>query len=166
MYKWLGSILIIASCTGIGFSKSQDMRKHLEELEELKKLFYLLKSELQYTRAPFAEVFEKIGRKANPPFDSWLFVLASRLQKKGTGSFCEIWKETIQEKLQECRLCEEEFEELKQIGKSLEYMESIDLYIEQLEYKIEHTREEYKTKKKLCQSMGIMGGIFLVILLL
>jgi len=166
MLKILGTVLILLASAGIGFSKSLDMYEHLRQLQELHKLFQYIRSELQYTRAPFAEVFEKIGRKANPPFDSWLFVLASRLQKKGTGSFCEIWKETIQEKLQECRLCEEEFEELKQIGKSLEYMESIDLYIEQLEYKIEHTREEYKTKKKLCQSMGIMGGIFLVILLL
>ena len=166
MLKVLGSLMIFVACAGFGLSKSQELQRHLEQLGEMKRIFYLLRSEVQYTRAPFAEVFEKIGRKANPPFDSWLFVLASRLQKKGTGSFCEIWKETIQEKLQECRLCEEEFEELKQIGKSLEYMESIDLYIEQLEYKIEHTREEYKTKKKLCQSMGIMGGIFLVILLL
>ena len=166
MLKILGVIFILLATTAIGFSKSHEMYAHIRQLEELHKLFQYMRSELQYTRAPFADVFEKIGRKANPPFDCWLLELSSRLRENGAGSFWSIWKDTIQEKLQECRLQEEEREELKQVGKSLEYMESINLYIEQLEYKIEHTREEYKTKKKLCQSMGIMGGVFLVILLL
>ena len=62
MLKIVGCIVILASCTGLGFSKSSEMQSHLDELEELKKIFYLLKSELQYTKAPFAEVFEKIGQ--------------------------------------------------------------------------------------------------------
>lgn len=166
MFKWIGSLLIIAACSGIGISKSQEMQRHLEELEELKKLFYLLRSELQYTRAPFAEVFEKIGKKTKAPFGAWLLCLCQRLRDKATGSFWEIWCTSIVEDLQECRLKEDEIEELKNVGKNLEYMESMDLYIEQMEYKIKNTRETYRSKRKLCQSMGIMGGIFLVILLL
>lgn len=166
MYKWIGSILIIVACSGIGISKSQEMQRHLNELDELKKIFYLLRSELQYTRAPFAEVFEKIGKKTKDPFETWLMKLCQRLREKGTGSFWEIWCISITEDLCECCLKEDELEELENVGKNLEYMESLDLYIEQMEYRIKNIREVYRSKRKLCQSMGIMGGIFLVILLL
>lgn len=166
MHKWIGSILIIIACTGIGICKSQDMQLHLAELEELKKIFCLLKGELQYTRAPFTEVFEKLAGKAAVPYKAWFISLSQKLNDKTRGSFHEIWCLSIAEDLQESRLKEDEIEDLKNVGKSLEYMESLDVYIEQMEYKIKNTREVYKSKRKLCQSMGVMGGIFLVILFL
>lgn len=166
MLKLIGSILILAACTGIGFSKSSEMQLHLNELEELKKIFYLLKSELQYTRAPFAEVFEKIGRKTKEPFQTWLLDLCSRLNEKRSGIFWDMWCNSIEENLNGSKLKEDELAELKSVGKNLEYIESLDLYLEQMEYRIQNTRENYRSKRKLCQSLGIMGGIFLVILLL
>ena len=166
MLKIIGSILIITATTSIGFSNSNEMQCHLRELEELKKIFCLLRSELQYTRAPFAEVFEKIGQKTMQPFQMWFFELCAKLNEKRCGMFWEIWCLSITEDLQGTKLKADELEELKNVGKNLEYMESLDLYIEQLEYKITNTREAYRSKRKLCQSMGVMGGIFLVILLL
>ena len=164
--KLIGSIFILASCTGFGFSKSSELQAHLNELEELKKIFYLLKSELQYTRAPFAEVFEKIGQKTKEPFQSWLLDLCARLKEKRSGMFWDMWCCSIEDNLKGSRLKEDELKELKNIGKNLEYIESLDLFIEQMEFRIKNTRENYRTKQKLCQSLGIMGGIFLVILLL
>lgn len=166
MLKFIGSIFIITATTCIGFTKSNEMRCHLYELEELKKLFCLLRSELQYTHAPFAEVFSKITEKTSTPYREWLSNLSQRLKNKTRGSFWEIWCLSIAEDLYETNLKEDELEELKNVGKNMEYIESLDLFIEQLEYRIKNTREAYRSKRKLCQSMGIMGGIFLVILLL
>lgn len=166
MFKWIGSILIIGACSGIGFTKSKELQNHLSELEEIKKLFYLLRSELQYTRAPFAEVFEKIATKVKSPYKEWLISTGQKLSKKTQGSFWEIWCQSITEDLKESKLKEDEIEELITVGKNLEYIESLNLFIEQIEYRVKNTREIYRSKRKLCQSMGIMGGIFLVILLL
>ena len=132
----------------------------------MKKIFYLLKSELQYTRAPFAEVFEKIGQKTREPFQTWLLDLCNRLKEKRSGMFWDMWCNSIDENLKGSRLKEDELKELKNVGKNLEYIESLDLFIGQMEYGIKNTRESYRTKRRLCQSLGIMGGIFLVILLL
>ena len=166
MLKIIGSIFIITATTGIGFSKSRDLQNHLNTLEELKTLFCLLRSELQYTHAPFAEVFSKISTKTSTPYREWLSQLSRQLMNKTRGSFWEIWCLSIEEDLQKRNLKEDELEELKTVGKNMEYIESLDLFIEQLEYRIKNTREAYRSKRKLCQSMGIMGGIFLVILLL
>lgn len=166
MLKLIGSVLIITATTGIGFSKSKDLQHHLNMLEELKKLFCLLRSELQYTHATFAEVFSKISTKTITPYREWLSNLSQRLKNKTRGSFWEIWCLSITEDLNATNIKEDELEELKNVGRNLEYMESLDLFIEQMEYRIKNTREVYRSKRKLCQSMGIMGGIFLVILLL
>ena len=166
VFKWIGCIMIILGCSGMGFSKSRDLQLHLKELEEIKKIFSLIRSELHYTREPFEEVFEKIARKTTTPYRNWLTQLSQKLTKKTKSSFWEIWCMSIIEDLYGSRLKEDELEELKNVGKCLEYMESLDLYIEQMEYKINNTRETYKSKKKICQSMGVMGGVFLVILFL
>lgn len=166
MYKWSGCILILVACSGIGFSASSELQGHLYELEELKKIFCLLKSELHYTRAPFSEVFEKIGNKAISPYREWLMMLSQRINSKTGSTFYEIWCVSIANDLKKSRLKVDELDELKSAGKSLEYLDSLDGYLEQLEYKIKNTREAYQSKRKLCQSMGVMGGIFLLILFL
>lgn len=166
MHKWLGSILIIVACSAIGICKGQEMQWHLKDLEQIKQLFYMLRSELQYTKAPLTEVFEKLGKKVGGRYGEWFLLLCERLKERGNGSFWEIWCYSLDRDLNGSYLEVKEIEELKNVGKNLSYFESLDLYIDQLEHDIQNTRESYQSKRKLCQSMGIMGGIFLVILLL
>lgn len=166
MQKIIGSIIVVAVCTVMGFEKSRELQLHLKELEELKKMFTILKGELQYTRAPFSEMFFKISKKTEGIYKEWLIHLSEDLEKRKMGTLQEAWKTTILKYLNESRLTVEEKEELRQIGNSLGYPETIELYLEQLEVSIQSTREELKAKKKLYQSMGIMCGIFLVIVLL
>ena len=123
--KLIGSVLIFVASCGIGYTKIQEMKLHFEELEELKKMFCLLKSELQYTRTPFSEVFEKIGQKTREPYQTWMLSLCKRLNKKSGAMFWEIWCVSIADYLQGSKLTEEEKEELKQVGKNLEYIESL-----------------------------------------
>ena len=108
MLKFIGSILIITATSGIGFSKSRDLQNHLNTLEELKKIFCLLKSELQYTHAPFAEVFSKISTKTSTAYREWLSNLSQRLMNKTRGSFWEIWCLSITEDLNKTNLKEDE----------------------------------------------------------
>lgn len=166
MLKLIGCICVLVSSFCIGMNRSEDLKRHLESLEELKKIFCILRSELEYTRAPFSELFEKMIKKVSINFAKWLHELVDRLQEKSNGTFVEIWSATIEEQLKTINLSEEDLQELKSIGKQLEYINQIDLYIERLEYKIIQTRKSYQSKRKLWKSLGIMGGIFLVILLL
>lgn len=166
MLKLIGCICVLVSSFCIGMNRSEDLKRHLESLEELKKIFCILRSELEYTRAPFSELFEKMIKKVSINFAKWLHELVDRLQEKSNGTFEEIWSATIEEQLKTSNLSEEDLQELKSIGKQLEYINQIDLYIERLEYKIVETRKAYQSKRKLWKSLGIMGGIFLVILLL
>lgn len=166
MQKVIGSIIVIAVCTALGFEKSNDLQRHLNALEELRKIFVLLRSEMQYTKAPFAELFFKVSRKVEGVYRQWLSKLSKDLENYENGTLNEVWSASVYEQLKESRLKKEELDELCRVGKSLGYLETLELYIEQLDFSIERTREELKNKKKLCQTLGIMCGIFLVIVLL
>lgn len=166
MQRIIGSIMVIAVCTALGFEKSRELQLHLNSLEELKKLFTLLKSEVQYTKAPFAEVFLKLSKKMNGSYKDWLLYVSRQLEKRERETLHKVWKTSVYEYLKDCKLTKEELEELCDVGGTLGYIETLDIYLNQLDFSIQNTREELKTKKKLYQSMGIMCGIFLVIVLL
>jgi len=166
MQKIIGSIIVVAVCSVMGFEKSRELQLHLKELEELKKVFILLRSEMQYTRVTFVEMFLKISKKIEGLYRSWLIQLSETLEKHEKGTLQEAWELAILDSLKESRLTIEEKEELCRVGSSLGYPEAIELYLEQLELSIQRTREELKNKNKLYQSMGILCGIFLVIVLL
>lgn len=165
MQKVIGSLMILSASAAMGFEKSHELKRHLEELEELKRVFVLIRSELQYTKAPFSEVFLKLCSKTKGIFSLWLEELGVELEKREGGTLQEIWMQSIVNQLSNSTLRQEELEELYKVGEGLGYMETLDLYLEQLEITIQKTREEYKIKKKLFQSLGVLGGIFLVIVL-
>ena len=75
-----------------------------------------------------------------------------------------------------CRFCDyiddnsRDREELARLGECLGYLDASTqettaaLYLEELKREIERTNLEAPAKKKLYQSMGILGGIFLALL--
>ena len=68
-------------------------------------------------------------------------------------------------------LTKEDKEEFARFGESLGYLDvemqknAMKLYLKELEQKIEYLQKEIPQKRKLYQSLGVMGGIFLLILL-
>lgn len=83
-----------------------------------------------------------------------------------------MWTESIDRCLIKSQLKNKDKEELKAIGMQMGYLDeqmqlgTIDLYLEQLSFVIQKTREELVMKKRLCNCLGVMGGIFLVIILI
>jgi len=166
MQKVIGSIMVIAVCTALGFEKSRELQMHLKQLEELKRLFMIIHNELKVTKATLSEIFLKASKKTETPYKEWLNKLAKQLEICGAGTFMELWKNSIQISLGKTTLRKDEIYELEQVGLGIQYIDTLELYLNQLDFSIQNTREELKAKKKLYQSMGIMCGIFLVIVLL
>lgn len=171
MQKLVGSVLILAASTGIGFLKGMDMQKYLKELQDLRQVFLMLRSEIRYTKAPLAEAFLHISRRIEGVYGKWLVSLAGRMEEKSGGMFQDIWKESVENALGKTHLKETDLEQLSLFGRNIGYLDgemqmgTIDLYLEQLQVEIEQMRDGLAVKKKLCNCLGVMGGIFLVVLI-
>lgn len=170
MQKIIGSILILIASTGIGVLKGMDLKKHLKELQSLKQIFLMLRSEIKCTKTPLGEAFSHIGRRMEGIYGRWLLSVARQAEEKSEKSFWELWNRSVEESFTETKLKKAEVEQLKAFGRNIGCLDEelqigmIELYLEQLDMEIQQSRESLEIKKRLYHCLGVMGGIFLVII--
>ena len=132
----------------------------------------MLRGELKYTKSPLQEAFAHIAVRMQEPFCTFLAQTAEKMEHLDGQPFSGLWQEQIECCLVGTRLKKEEREQLAALGEVLGYLDlemqlsSIELYLEQLNVRIHGAQETLTGKQKLCQSLGIAGGIFLIILLI
>ncbi|MBQ8184748.1 MAG: stage III sporulation protein AB [Lachnospiraceae bacterium] len=171
MLKLLGSLLVLACSAGLGVAGSMDLKRHCMELRLLKQAVYMLRGEIKHAKAPLPEAFGALAGRMASPFSEFFANLAQGLVSGEGRSLKELWEKEIRESLKQSTLRRDEKQRFQQLGEGLGYldlemqMSTIELYLEQLEGDIARAQEELQTKQKLYQSLGIAGGIFLVILL-
>lgn len=172
MIRILGAVLVVAASAGIGFSYSFRLGRRLEQLRQLQRMAMLLKGEISYGCAALPEALSCVGRKLPEPFARFLGQMAGRLREYPDKSFQEVFQEEAEENLGQSALTAKDKEALMQMGAFLGYLDkdmqlkTMELYLQELEREIEDAKDSVPGKQKLCQSLGIMGGLFLAILLI
>ena len=143
MLKLAGACLILCSAAGIGASYSGDLKRRVRELRVIKQMMYMLQGEIRYAHLPLPEAFTHVSVRLPAPFGLFLSGIART-----------------------------DLEQLENLGELLVYLDSemqlsaIRLYLEQLEQSLAEAQEQMGSRQRLYQSLGIAGGVFLVILLL
>ncbi len=172
MLKVLGSILVLLCSAGLGAAGSMDLKRHCMELRFLKQAVYMLRGEIKYSKAPLPEAFGSLSKRLPAPLSEFFSHLEEELLRPEGQNLGDVWRKEIERSLKQSTLKKEEKQKLQNLGESLGYLDlemqlsTMELYLEQLEEDIVLAQEEIRTKQKLYQSMGIAGGIFLVILLI
>ena len=86
--------------------------------------------------------------------------------------FGSIWEAVLEEQGIRPMLGTEEWELMCRFGNSIGYLDlemqqkTLALYLEELERAIEQLRREEPEKKRLCWGLGILGGLFLAVVLM
>lgn len=171
MTKLLGAMLVIAASAGIGYMTGLDYQKYLDELRYLRMIMLQIKGEISYTRGALLEVFERTAGRVKEPYSSWFMHMSRTLEERSKQSFSRIWTSCIESDLKQTRLKREDIEDLKQTGISLGYLDvsmqvgMLELYLERLELKIHQIQAEVTSKRRVWNCLGVLGGIFLTIML-
>ena len=98
--------------------------------------------------------------------------LYERLENRQGTSLSGIWEEETRRYLAETGIPQDIMESLIRLGSELGTIDiemqvrTLDLYLEQMEQKMEDMRTEQKERIRLYQCVGVTGGIFLAIILL
>ncbi|WP_367567497.1 stage III sporulation protein AB [Lacrimispora sp.] len=172
--RWLrilGAVFVIISCSGLGFFMAGQWNQHLKTVEKLRKMIFLLKAEIVYGNSPLAEAFERTGKRAGGEMGALFERVADRLFKQQGELFYQVWQEEIDRMPKEVCLSKEDKQNLKGLGEHLGYLDmdmqerNILLYLEQLDLTIDYLREHKQEKSRLYTSLGIMGGLFLTIVM-
>lgn len=169
--KTAGICLVLFSSTAIGFWCSGRLKERIEELETIRRLLLMLRGEIKYTRSTLTEAFGTIGRRLREPYGSLLLNTADAMEQMQGQTLSQIWEQCVEEALKESALTKEDKEKLIHLGSQLGYLDTemqlstIELYLEQTQEEIKNAAENFKRNGRLYRTMGIMAGIFLVILM-
>ena len=169
--KLTGSLLVTCSCGALGLWEAAQWKEHLRMLEQLKKMVIMLRGEILYTHAPLGEAFGHVGRKSDGILGELFLAVEERISQRQGEPFYVIWKEETEKRKKDMLLSEREMKELAAFGEHLGYLDlemqehTVALYMEQLDMSIGFYREHEREQSRLYTSLGIMGGLFLSIMM-
>ena len=172
MLRFIGGILIITAATGAGILYGMELQEYLEKLLYIRHIIYMIKGELEYSSAPLSEVFGRISARVREPYRQWLGAMEKQVENREEDAFLKIWMRSVDKYLKELHLKSEHSIQLKELGTYLGQTDgasesrNLQLYLGRLELEIEKVREGMASKKRIGNCLGVMGGIFLVVLLI
>lgn len=173
-FKWLGSLLVLFAAGGFGVWSAMQWRERLRLLEKLRQMIYFLKGEITYSHAPLAEGLERVGKREPGPLGKLFTLVAESICRQEGESLREIWRREVETLSSPCvrlPLTSEDLEQLTGLGEHLGYLDvdmqerTLSLYLEQLDLSIAYLRDNQREKCRLYTSLGIVGGMFLVIIM-
>lgn len=172
LMKTVGGVFVIAATSIWGHVAAERVRNHYSQLQYLQKLLYLLRGEILYARSYLGEAFLQIGQTAKSPYREWLLKMCSQMEGDIRDVFARMWEENTKAFLADSGLPKEEVLRLAAFGNQLGIadaemqVKTLDLYLEEIRVSMEEMREEMRTKIRLCHCLGVMGGIFITVLLI
>lgn len=169
--KLSGITLITGSSTAIGFLLSGRLKERIEELKTIKKLLVLLRGEIRYNHATLTESFQIIAGRMDSIYEMFLLRVSEDLKAMDGQTLAQIWEHNVRDCFRESAMSREDKDRLISLGSQLGYLDiemqlnTIELYLEQLQEEISSAQETLKRNGKLYQTMGVIAGIFVVLLI-
>lgn len=171
-FKLIGCGLVILSSAGIGIYFSVQLKARIEELIELKKILLLLRGNIRYASTPLTEALYSISLRHTGELRAFLDYVCEQMEQMRGKTIDQIWKEGVELTLKSLALNKQDKQDLISFGTNLGYLDkemqlsSIDYYVATLETEIEEASKTSKEKSYLYNSLGLMAGIFVTIVLI
>lgn len=172
IYKVIGGILTFASCSLLGLYYSFREGYRIADLNELKKALVILRSEIEFSHASLPEALAGISKRTEKRTGDFFGFLRDRLSENSGEEISVLWSMAVKEKLSLTHLAAEDFECLERFGKTLGYpdkkmqTDSIDIAIEYINSKITLLNVQNERTRRMYRSVGIVGGILIVVVLI
>ena len=172
MIKMVGAVLVLVSAYAIGSLLALQVKEQEKWLKDCKTTLFLLLGELEYRQMPMPEALEIVGRRHGGRLSVFFQKTAEELRKKEGISLQEVWRMQAVSFLKESPLSREQKEEFAELGVCFVEADmetrkkSLDFYLSRLEEDIVSLRKTGADKAYLCRTLGMLGGIFLLILVL
>lgn len=172
MVKLIGAVLVLTSAYAMGSVLALRVKEQEKWLKEIKTTLFLLMGELEYRQMPFPEALETVGERHAGKLSAFFRVLSEELKKKDGFSLQDIWRRLAFSAIKDSPLTKQQKEEFAELGLSFSETDketrknSLEFYLNRLEEDIVVLREKGGEKAYLCRTLGMLCGIFLLILVL
>lgn len=163
-----GLLLLLAAASGMGLWSSARLNRQAKTLEEVLQMLMLMKGEIRYGNVTLKEACTDVSERSEGVCQTFLEELAQNIPCQDFGGWfarCAI------SHLKPAGLEEKQLEPLYLLGNRLGYLDNsmqvrqLELCEERLTQMLTELKRELPQKQKLHRSLGILGGLLLVLLL-
>lgn len=170
MLKLAGILFIVAGAGGYGRYLGFYLKLHVRQLSWFREIFARMDAGRNYLRLPYAQLLRRTAGDREEMFSDMLFEIADAMEENREADAGALWEAAFLKRKKDILLNEEERDLMLALARSLmmegDHAQVAKLYFMQLDDAIKKAMEEKKEKQKLYGTVGVLGGVFLSILLL
>ncbi|MGM7681522.1 stage III sporulation protein SpoIIIAB [Cytobacillus sp. Hm23] len=169
--KFLGAVIILIASTWTGFEAAKQLTERPRQLRQLKVALQSLEAEIMYGHLPLHDAAMNLATQLQKPL-SWLFEGFAKNLEASDTNVKDAWNKSLQEVWKFTSLKAGEMEILRQFGETLgqhdrtSQQKHILLALNHLEREENEAKEQQLRYEKMVKSLGFLGGLLLIILLL
>lgn len=155
--------------TWIGFEISKRLNDRPRHIRQLKNALQILEAEILYSQLPLQEAFMIIAKQIPEPMKSFFHALSEEMKKDGI-ELSLLWEQHVNTLMQQSSLGPIEKEILNQFGQTLgqhdftQQQKQIQLTVSHLDRELEEARDNQYRYSKMAKSLGVLSGLFIVLL--
>jgi stage III sporulation protein AB len=171
MMKLIGACLILIATTWAGFKYAYHFRERPKQIKQLRDALSLLKTEIGYGTRPLIQACEHVAERIEGMVGEIFSKSAENLKKMDGASTYDcfqqaiehIWSRTAMKKAEKSIL----LHFCQTLGRSdrQDQLQHMALAKANLEVEEGKAREEQVQYEKMCKTVGILGGVLLIILM-
>jgi len=166
----LGAFIVIgaSSLAGIYYGNLETYR--MRDLQEIKKGLSILRSQVDYIRAPLHEAMQHISERLSIPASRIFEMMAELLVHERNSKVAHMWEAAIDQHGGALYLNEEDIDNIKAFGGILADIDSslqlanIDLLVNYIDGQVSGLSVSRDKNKKLYRSLGLLCGTLIVII--
>jgi stage III sporulation protein AB len=168
--KILGMILVFISSSGIGLLYSYICKKRVTDLKEWKKGLVILKNEINFSLTPLSEAFEEVSKRTKGEMSDFYLRLSQQINHNSLKAIDKLQDKDMLKMLEDTCLNNQDIKGIgsfvKNLGKNdkASQLGSISLEIENLDLEIETARISEEKNSKLFKTIGVLAGVFIIVI--
>ncbi len=172
VFKLLGCIMVLLSSGFLGYVLSSDCKKRPRQLRELQSMLQMFENQISYLSDVLAEAFGRISGTGSGETGIFFSDTVERLRSGRSLSAAQAWEEAVRGNIKKTSLNREDEEILVSFGKLLGgsdlegQVKNIRLTLYQLRSQEQKAEESRKKNESMYRSLGILGGLAVVIVLI
>ncbi|MCX7843271.1 MAG: stage III sporulation protein SpoIIIAB [Clostridia bacterium] len=165
-----GSLLVLAASSLIGWILAGDFSRRPNELRALQGMLEMFETEITFMSNVIADAFDKISKSSQSSVALFFKLTAEKLQAGGMNA-CQAWEAAVKEGIRATALNKEDESILLSFGKMLGnsdvegQVKNIRLTLHQLKLQEQKAEESRKKNESMCKSLGVLGGLAVVVVL-
>ena len=162
MVKAIGGCLIVYASFMVGHAIGQLHGRMVKEMEEMLLFIQLFKGQIMYAGSELPEILADSAKRLKGNIGKWVNGLAEMSEKNRDRPFAELWTDSLAMLRRDSALS---LEVLADVDVEAQ-LSRINLVEDIITDRYQRERARSSGIKRLANSLGLLGGVFIVILLM